>query len=203
VRTWGPHALGETVLLTGTYEHAGETGKPLLTALPDVVVLDRDSWSSPLPGLLAAEMAVDGPGQRAVLDRLLDVVTISALRTWFAARHEQAPGWYRAQADFVVGTALGLIHAAPAHPWTVTELAARAGVSRAALGRRFTELLGAPPITYLTQRRLMLAADLLHESDATLTSIARQVGYASPFALSAAFKREFGRSPQDHRVSSP
>ena len=200
VRTWGPGARGATVLLTGTYEHAGETGRPLLGALPDVAVVRKETWSSTLPDLLALEATVDAPGQRAVLDRLLDVVLISGLRTWFASRAEDAPGWYRAQTDPVVGAVLGLLHAAPERAWTVTELAARAGVSRAVLGRRFTELLGQPPIAYLTQRRLQLAADLLLESDATLPAIARRVGYGSPFALSAAFKREFGRSPQDYRA---
>ncbi|PUA82278.1 AraC family transcriptional regulator [Nocardioides currus] len=199
VRTWGPGERGDTVLLTGTYEDAGETGRPLLAALPDVVVLRRDAWPSTLPDLLAQEATIDAPGQRAVLDRLLDVVLISALRTWFAGRAEEAPGWFRAQGDPVVGTVLGLLEAAPERAWTVSELADRVGVSRAALGRRFTELLGQPPIAYLTQRRLQLAADLLLESDATLPTIARRVGYGSPFALSAAFKREFGRSPQEHR----
>lgn len=199
VRTWGPGARGDTVLLTGTYEHAGETGRPLLAALPEVVVLSREDWPSALPDLLAEEAMVDAPGQRVLLDRLLDVVLISALRTWFTSRAEEAPGWYRAQGDPVVSTVLGLLEAAPEHPWTVNELADRAGVSRAALGRRFTDLLGQPPIAYLTQRRLQLAADLLLESDATLPAIARRVGYGSPFALSAAFKREFGRSPQEYR----
>lgn len=199
VRTWGPGVRGDTVLLTGTYEHAGETGRPLLAALPEVVVLERGTWPSTLPDLLAQEATVDAPGQRVVLDRLLDVVLISALRTWFTSRAEEAPGWYRAQGDPVVSTVLGLLEAAPEHPWTVNELAERAGVSRAALGRRFTDLLGQPPIAYLTQRRLQLAADLLLESDATLPAIARRVGYGSPFALSAAFKREFGRSPQEYR----
>lgn len=199
VRTWGPGVRGDTVLLTGTYEHAGETGRPLLAALPEVVVLSREDWPSALPDLLAEEAMVDAPGQRVLLDRLLDVVLISALRTWFTSRAEEAPGWYRAQGDPVVSTVLGLLEAAPEHPWTVNELADRAGVSRAALGRRFTDLLGQPPIAYLTQRRLQLAADLLLESDATLPAIARRVGYGSPFALSAAFKREFGRSPQEYR----
>lgn len=201
VRTWGPGVRGDTVLLTGAYEHAGETGRPLLAALPDVAVVGKEAWTSPLPDLLAAEASVDAPGQRAVLDRLLDVVLIAALRTWFTAQADQAPAWYRAQTDPVVGTALELLHAAPEHPWTVPDLATRAGVSRAALGRRFTELLGQPPIAYLTQRRLQLAADLLLESDATLTAIARRVGYGSPFALSAAFKREYGRSPEEYRGS--
>jgi AraC-like DNA-binding protein len=81
----------------------------------------------------------------------------------------------------------------------VATLASATGVSRAALARRFTELVGEPPMTYLTSWRLALAADLLRDTDATIGSIARQVGYSSPFALSSAFKRVRGISPQQYR----
>ena len=72
-------------------------------------------------------------------------------------------------------------------------------MSRAAYARRFAELVGEPPVTYLTNWRLTLAADLLREPSATVGSVADQVGYASPYALSAAFKRVRGVSPRDHR----
>jgi AraC-like DNA-binding protein len=91
----------------------------------------------------------------------------------------------------------------PAHAWTVAELAARSGVSRAALGRRFTDLVGEPPMAYLAGWRLALAADLLREPDATIAAVARRVGYGSPFALSAAFKRVRGISPRQHRERCP
>ncbi|MFC7642026.1 helix-turn-helix transcriptional regulator [Streptosporangium lutulentum] len=90
----------------------------------------------------------------------------------------------------------------PAHPWTVSTLATGAGVSRAALARRFAELVGEPPMTFLTGWRLALAADLLRERDATVGAVARQVGYGSSFALSTAFKRVRGISPQEHRVGA-
>ena len=72
---------------------------------------------------------------------------------------------------------LALLHEDVAHPWTVTELADRVGVSRAALARRFTGLVGEPPMAYLASWRLALAADLLCSSDATISAVARQVGY--------------------------
>jgi AraC-like DNA-binding protein len=90
----------------------------------------------------------------------------------------------------------------PSHPWTVAALAADAGASRAALARRFTELVGEPPMTFLTGWRLDLAADLLREPDATIGSVARQVGYGSPFALSTAFKRVHGISPREYRTAA-
>ena len=94
-----------------------------------------------------------------------------------------------------------MLHNNPAHPWTVATLAAGTGVSRASLARHFAELVGEPPMSYLTSWRLALAADLLREPDATVGAVARQVGYGSAFALSAAFKRVRGVSPQEHRAA--
>jgi AraC-like DNA-binding protein len=202
VRTWGTSLDGASVMLVGTYQLDGEIGRRLLAALPPLVVVRGDSWHSPLVRLLGEEIVKDEPGQQAVLDRLLDLLLIAALRAWFARPEAQAPAWYRAQGDLVVGRALRMIHNNPAHPWSVAELATRTGVSRAALARRFTELVGEPPMTYVTSWRLALAADLLRDPEATVGSVARQVGYGTPFALSAAFKRVRGMSPQEHRVGA-
>jgi len=202
VRTWGNSTDGATVMLTGTYQLRSETSQRLLDALPALLVVRADSWSSPLVPYLAEEISKDEPGQEAVLDRLLDLLLIAALRAWFARPEAQAPGWYRAHGDPVVGPALRLLHHNPAHPWTVESLARQIGVSRAALARRFTELVGEPPMAFLTGWRLTLAADLLREPGATVGSVARKVGYASPFALSTAFKRVRGISPQQHRASA-
>jgi AraC-like DNA-binding protein len=201
VRTWGNSPAGSTVLLSGTYELRGEVSRRLLRVLPRLLVLPGDAWDSPLIGLLGEEIVKDDPGQEAVLDRLLDLLLIAVLRAWFARPDAEAPAWYRANGDPVVGRALRLLHNNPSHPWTVATLAAEVGVSRAALARRFTELVGEPPMTFLTGWRLALAADLLREPDATVGAVARQVGYGSPFALSAAFKRVRGISPQQHRAA--
>lgn len=200
VRTWGNSDDGECMMLVGTYHGTGEVTAPLLRALPRMLVLRADEWDSPLVPLLASEISKDEQGQSAVLDRLLDLLLIAVLRTWFA-RAEAAPGWVRAQADPVVGRALRMLHNHPEHPWTVAGLAGRLGVSRAALARRFADLVGEPPMSYLTNWRLALAADLLREPDATIAAVARRVGYSSGFALSAAFKRVRGQSPQAYRTS--
>jgi AraC-like DNA-binding protein len=202
VRTWGNSPVGSTVMLSGTYELEGEVSRRLLNALPPLVVLPGESWESPLVGLLAEEIVKDDPGQEAVLDRLLDLLLIAVLRAWFARPDADAPSWYRAYSDPVVGKALRLIHNDPGHQWTVGELAAEAGISRAALARRFTELVGEPPMTFLTDWRLSLAADLLREPGATIGSVAHQVGYSTPFALSTAFKRVRGISPKQHKLAA-
>jgi AraC-like DNA-binding protein len=203
VRTWGNDPAGPTTMLTGAYGLDGEVGSRLLRALPRVLVLRRADWESPLVALLAAEIGKDEPGQEAVLDRLLDLLLIAALRTWFARPDAPTPAWYSANADPVVGRAVALLHNNPAHPWTVARLARATGVSRAALARRFTELVGEPPMAFLTGWRLALAADLLRDPDATVGAVARQVGYGSPFALSTAFKRVRGVSPREHRAAVP
>ncbi|MEU7060646.1 AraC family transcriptional regulator [Streptomyces sp. NPDC046197] len=200
VRTWGDRLDGSTVLLIGTYLMRGEIRGRLLDALPPLLTLGSDVWECPLTSLPTGEIVRDEPGQEVVLDRLLDLLVIAALRAWFARPDAEPPGWYRALADPVVGRALRLIQDDPAHPWTVAELAAKAGVSRAALARRFTELVGRPPMAHLTGWRLALAADRLRDTDDTIAVIARQVGYGSAFALSNAFKREYGVSPQEHRT---
>jgi AraC-like DNA-binding protein len=200
VRTWGNAADGETVMLTGTYELRSEVSGRLLRALPSSLVLREDEWDCPVIPLLADEIVKDEPGQEAVLDRLLDLLLIAVLRAWFARPAAGAPDWYRAYGDPVIGRALKLLHHNPAHPWTVAELAHETGMSRAALARRFHELVGEPPMAFLTSWRIALAADLLLEPGSTIGSVAHQVGYGSPFALSTAFKRVRGISPQQHRA---
>jgi AraC-like DNA-binding protein len=202
VRTWGNSPDGATVMLTGTYQLHSEVSGRLLRALPSLLVLRDAEWDCPLVPLLAAEVAKDEPGQEAVLDRLLDLLLIAVLRAWFARPNAATPGWYRASSDPVVGHALRLMHHNPAHPWTLGELADEVGISRAALARRFTELVGEPPMTFLTGWRIALAADLMREPGATLDSVANEVGYGSAFALSSAFKRVRGVSPQQYRALS-
>jgi transcriptional regulator GlxA family with amidase domain len=144
-------------------------------------------------------MRRDAPGQDAVLDRLVDLVLITTLRAWFARDRNTAPGWWLASEDPLVGDVLRLMHDRPAEPWTLESLAAQCAVSRATLARRFTQLLGQPPMTYLTEWRLCLAADLLQDTSQTIDAIARQTGYASPFAFSTAFRRRFGQPPRSFR----
>ena len=151
--------------------------------------------------LLAAEAGRDGSGQEAYLDRLLDLLLIAVLRTWFD-RDRKRPGVVARRTRSGGRAALRLIYNNPAHPWTVANLAAAVGCSRAVFARRFTELVGEPPIAFLTGWRLALAADLLRSSQATIAAVAKQVGYSTPFALSSAFKRAYGVSPNTHRATA-
>jgi AraC-like DNA-binding protein len=201
VRTWGNSPSGATRSVICAYEGHSEVSTRLLDALPSVLVLRADEWDTPLVHLLAAEAGHEGPGQEAYLDRLLDLLLIAVVRTWFD-RDENAPTWWHAEQDPVVGPALKLIYNNPDHPWTVANLAAAVGSSRAVFASRFTEQVGEPPIAFLTNWRLALAADLLRTSQATIAAVARQVGYSTPFALSSAFKRAYGVSPNTYRANA-
>ncbi|MFI0408788.1 cupin domain-containing protein [Actinomadura sp. 3N508] len=200
VRAWGNAPDGSTVMLIGAYQMRGAVTQRLLSALPPIAIVRGDTWRSPLIDVLGEEIGKDEPGQDVVLDRLLDLLLIATLRAWFSRPDAEKPGWYRAHGDAVVGPALRLLHDDLSHPWTVADLAAKVGVSRAALAQRFAKQIGEPPMSYLTGVRLAQAADLLRESDATLEAVARQVGYGNAFALSTAFKREHGVSPQEYRT---
>lgn len=201
VRTWGSNPDGSVTMLLGVYEEVGAVGERLLDVLPSVLVVSGNTWDSTLVSVLGREIIKEGPAQGVVLDRLLDLLLISVLRVWFDRPETAAPAWYRAYAHPVIGRVLRLFHEDPARPWTLAVVAAEVGVSRATLAQSFTEAVGTPPMTYLTEWRLALAADLLSESDATLGAVARQVGYGSGFALSSAFKRVRGISPQEHRMA--
>lgn len=194
VRTWGNDPAGGTVMLVGAYEEESVVGGPLARALPPVIGLSREEWDSPLVPLLCAEVVRDEPGQAAVLDRLIDLLAVAVLRAWFARSAGPLPS-----SDPVVARALDLLRGEPAREWTLRDLARATGASRAALARRFRDEVGEPPMAFLRNWRLALAADLLADPAETVGTVAAKVGYRSPFAFSVAFKRTRGTSPQNHR----
>ncbi len=112
---------------------------------------------------------------------------------------EENTGWLAAVKDRVVGAALSAMHKTPAHPWTLEELARSAGASRSVLAERFQQLMGSSPMQYLTQWRMLLAANLLRHSNTPLLRIAEGVGYQTDTAFIRAFRREFGCPPATWR----
>ena len=202
VRTWGNSDHGATKMLVGTYESQTEVSSRFLAALPPQAVLRHDEHENPLVSILSNELVNDGPGQAVILNRLLDLLVISSARAVFDRSDTVAPGWYTAHADPVVGPALKLVHEAPEHQWTVANLAAEVGVSRAAFARRFAEVVGEPPMSFLTSWRISVGADLLRSTDRTIAAVASEVGYSTPYAFSTAFKRLMGVSPSEFRGRS-
>lgn len=199
-RTWGTDPNGSTVFIVGAYEHLSDISDRLLKALPPVLSLSRNEWESPLIPLLCEEVIKDEPGQAAVLDRLIDLLVTAVLKAWFAQQESNAPDWWRHQGDRVVEQILRAMHDDPARSWTLDSLSNEVGTSRASLARRFNDVVGEPPMTFLKNWRMALAADLLCQPNESVSTVAHQVGYSTPYAFSAAFKRVRGISPQEHRA---
>ncbi|MGW2230844.1 AraC family transcriptional regulator [Streptomyces formicae] len=188
-------------LVAGAYQFDGCVGRRLISALPPLLVVPGGAECLPIIELIAAEVSADRPGRQYVMDRMLDWMLACTLRDWFDLPGSQPPAWYRALGDDVVGPALRAMHDEPARSWTVAALAARSQVSRAAFARSFTELVGRPPMAYLTEWRMTLAAELLAEPGATVAAVAGRVGYADGFGFSDAFKRIRGIAPSGYRAS--
>ncbi|MCC3765778.1 AraC family transcriptional regulator [Glycomyces sp. TRM65418] len=197
------------VSLCLAYEMAPGRTHPMLAAIPDFVRLPADAAARPeLAGAIAmldGELRAERSGGDTLVTALLDAVLMYLLRAMLEgqARHCGFDGWAAALADRSVGAALQAVHAEPERQWSVASLGEVAGLSRSAFSRRFTELVGQPPLAYLTSWRLTLAARLLADTDAPLATVARRVGYASEFAFAAAFKRDFGQPPGRFRKRTP
>jgi AraC-like DNA-binding protein len=185
-----------SVFLCGAYRFSGDVGRGLLEALPPILPLSAaaDDPLHEVIALLSRELTAPASGQQTVLDRLLDVLLVLAMRACFQ-RSANAPRWYRASADPRLSPALSAMHADAAHSWTVPELAAVSGLSRAAFARSFQQALGQAPMQYLTDWRMTLARDHLRTGELALAQIAARTGYASPYAFAAAFRRHHGQPP--------
>jgi AraC-like DNA-binding protein len=192
-------APGDTVLLAASYRLTGEVARRLIGVLPPMIIVPDDHGCAAMRDYLEAQLDACRPGRQIVLDRLLDWLLVCTLRDWFDRPEAVSPGWYQALGDPVVGPALRAIHADPGRPWTLASLAAAAHASRTTLARRFTELVGEPPLAYLTGWRMALAAERLSDPSATVGAVAREVGYTDAFAFSSAFKRTLGKSPTAYR----
>ncbi|WP_187283448.1 AraC family transcriptional regulator [Streptomyces sp. t39] len=201
--TWGTDSKeAATALIVGAYRASGRRHERLLRALPPVLVLKEDVEVCAWLETAAADAARFSAGSQALMDRLLDWALVCTLRTWFDRAGADAPSWYRGLADPVLAPALQAFHDRPAEAWTVESLATRAGVSRALFAKRFTKLMGRPPLAYLTECRMDEAEALLTDTDLSIAQIGRSVGYADAFGFSAAFKRHKGLSPSTFRAAA-
>ena len=192
-----------TTIVGGCFQMEDAANNPLLAALPPIIHVKGDR-GSPVPWLemtlqfVSSEMAQGLPGTSTVVSRLADVLFVQAVRAHLAHSGERS-GWLRALVDQQIGQALGLIHERPEHGWTVESLAAGVGMSRSAFAARFSELVGEPPLTYLTRWRMSKAARLLRSGTAGVGEIADRVGYEAEAAFSKAFKRWSGAAPGAYR----
>ncbi|MFE7074782.1 AraC family transcriptional regulator [Streptomyces sp. NPDC057620] len=201
--------------LCGAYRLDHGQVHPYLTVMPDLLVVSPDHDRFPalrsvvdlLDGDAAqqaqaqaqseaetqSQVQVETPqGASVTRSALLDLMLVHVLRQWM--EDEGAQG-RPVLSDPVIASALRTIHGEPQKQWTVARLSETVGMSRVAFTRRFSSVVGKPPMTYLRDWRLSCAARLLRETDASLAAIARQVGYSTEFAFAGAFRREYGVAP--------
>lgn len=188
----------DVVMIGGRFTLHGRARELLLDALPPVIHVPAHTPEAAAAGWAIAEIDAELRAGRAgsglIAEHLALVMLIRVLR----AHQHPSGGWLGGLADPVVAPALRAVHARPAHPWTVAELARTASVSRSTLAARFKATVGRGPLEYLTGWRIELAADRLRRGD-TLAAIARDVGYGSESALSVAFTRVTGTTPRAYR----
>lgn len=194
----------ETELICGAFELDQPEDHPLIALLPPCIVAPGEGgetapWLSATLQQLANEMRQARPGAELLIARFLDVILVQTVRVWLETQPLERPSWLGALRDPDLGMVLGLMHGAPDRPWTVATLAAEVAMSRSVFAQRFKALVGEPPLVYLTNWRLSMAAQWLRTERGPVLEIALRAGYGSEAAFSKAFKRRFGLSPITYR----
>jgi len=171
---------------------------PLIETLPRMLHLPATgdaAWVSQVMRQAITASRNKRPGGQAVLERISEMMFVDALRRYVEQLPEESTGWLAGLRDRQVGRALALIHEHPSRSWTIEMLADEVALSRSALYERFSQLIGQPPMQYLTQWRMQIAGNLLRQTRAPVLSIALDVGYESEASFTRAFKRLVGTPP--------
>jgi len=198
---------GEATQLLCGYLGSDHAFGPLLSSLPSVLKLDVRStplgaWVESSFRFAVSQIAAGRVGSTTVIAKLSELLFVEAVGQYIAGLPDDKQGWLAGLRDAQIGKALALLHAKPAMGWSAEALASEVGMSRSGFAERFTTLVGQPPMQYLTNWRMQLAAQRLRESPESIATIGFGVGYDSEAAFSKAFKREIGVAPAAWRRQS-
>ncbi|MEJ1162735.1 AraC family transcriptional regulator [Variovorax sp. CCNWLW186] len=185
--------LPDMRMLGGYFAFESPDASLMASLLPALLHVRDIGRLSVLLQLVREESLQQKPGRDLVLERLVELLLIEALRSTPGER--APPGLLRGLADPRLSTALRHLHGDPAQSWTVADLARKAALSRSAFFERFSRAVGLPPMEYLLAWRMALAKDLLARSDVGIAEVAERVGYGSASTFSTAFSRHVGRPP--------
>lgn len=201
----GSEGASDAHIICGFFSCDARPFNPLLESLPRFLRLRRDE-SQASQSLLdqfihfaADESGNKRAGSQSVLNRLSELMFVEVVRLHMDQLENDSTGWLAGLRDPLVGRALTMLHARPAHAWTLEELAAQVAASRSVLADRFSQVVGYPPIQYLTQWRMQIAARRLADPGVKVAAVAHEIGYESEAAFSRAFKKAVGRSPSQWR----
>jgi AraC-like DNA-binding protein len=204
----GPAEARNTRLVCGFLGCDVRPYNPVLTSMPRQLHLAgvASGWLSQFPQQVVTESRAGRVGSDTMLTRMAELMFVEVVRRYVEQMTAEETGWLAGLRDSLVGPAIAQLHARPAHPWTLEELAHSVASSRSVLADRFTRIIGVAPMLYLTRWRLQLAAEHLARGTTKVAAIGAQVGYESEAAFSRAFKRETGTSPaawrRAHRAAS-
>jgi len=190
----------ETHIVCGYLGSAAGGYNPLLAALPKMLTLNvadtpGGAWIAQSFAFAAQQLAAPEAGAATIIGKLSELMFVEAVRRYIDGLPPQETGWLAGLRDQAVGRALALMHSRPGQEWTADALASAVNMSRSAFADRFTALIGAPPMRYLTNWRMQVAANKLRETRQTVAQIAFDVGYESEAAFTRAFRREMGQPP--------
>ncbi|MDR6376200.1 AraC family transcriptional regulator [Paraburkholderia caledonica] len=188
-----------TQLVCGSFRFDSGPLSTLLSGLPRTIVLRSQEqktppWLSAISHFLLEEAGAKSPGSFLMISRLIDLLVIRTLRAW-AVSDPSHPGWLKGLSDHRIARALTAMHNEPNREWSVDELARISMMSRSLFAEKFSNIVGDPPLRYLTKWRLTVAADLLRNGGLKVNEVAQRTGYLSEAAFSRAFKANFGYPP--------
>jgi AraC-like DNA-binding protein len=180
---------------------------PLLSSLPPMLKVSLadipgGDWIGRSFTYAATDLANGGPGAATVMSKMSELLFVEVLRHFLATEPAERTGWLASLRDPAIGRALALLHSEPRRDWTTDELADRVHLSRSTFAERFTALVGRPPMRYLTEWRMQLAAQSLQQSQLAIAQIAYECGYESEATFTRAFKRAFGAPPAAWRKAA-
>ncbi len=189
-----------TILICSWFAYEGDAPSAMMQNLPRLFTTSlrkrpAGPWIEQSVNFVLTDAAAGRPGSEMVQAKVAEVLFAEVLRGYIETMPANNPGWLAGLRDPAVSRCLALMHGDPSRAWTVDALATEIHVSRSVLAERFAELVGAPPMQYLTRWRMILAAGALRSEQTTLARIAEGAGYESEAAFSRAFKREYGVAP--------
>jgi AraC-like DNA-binding protein len=197
---------GETCVVVCSYfAYEGDAPNPMMAALPRLFTTGlrcraAGPWIEQSIEFVLGAATAQSPGSEILLAKIAEVLFAEVVRGYIETMPANNAGWLAGLRDPQVSKCLALMHADPKRAWTVDALANEVHVSRSVLADRFAELVGVPPMHYLTRWRMIVAAGMLRSEQAHLARVAEGVGYESEAAFSRAFKREYGVSPGQWRA---
>lgn len=195
------------VVVCSYFAYEGDAPNPMMASLPRLFTTalrcrSAGPWIEQSINFVLADSAAQAPGSELLVAKIAEALFAEVVRGYIEAMPANNPGWLAGLRDPQVAKCLALMHGDPRQAWTVDALADEVHISRSVLAEKFSDLVGVPPMQYLTRWRMIVAAGMLKNEQTNMARVAEGVGYESEAAFSRAFKREYGVSPSQWRQAA-